>query len=87
MHAHLKAEKVSHDCSCAAAQLVAELGKVIQVGLVQGVTHDLNVHLVKVLCNQQGVLDQRLHCLAKLQSFHRCTHSNQLRYHQLHTGE
>ena len=54
LHAHLKAKKVSHDCSCAAAQLVAEFGKIIQVGLVKGVSHDLNVHLVKVLCSRTG---------------------------------
>lgn len=60
-HAHLKAEKISHDCSCAATQFVAELGKVIQVCLVQGVTHDLNVHLIQVLCNTTCFLTAR-HC-------------------------
>ena len=47
---HLKAQEIAHDCCCAAAHLVAVLGKVVQVGFVQRVTHDLNVHLIQILC-------------------------------------
>ena len=45
----LEGEHLGHDLLRGASEGRAERGEVVQVGLVEGVTHDFDVHLVEVL--------------------------------------
>lgn len=54
--ADLKRKQISHDFGGCSAELGGELSKIVQVGLVQGVPHDLNVHLVQVICRRKLIL-------------------------------